>query len=267
MFDTGTAQPAGWTRDRHRVPAWRLARHHAPAPPSPHPPGVGRRGRRLRGPDRGRRLPGHPGVLIVPLQKEFGWSRAQISLAVTVNLLLFGLTAPFAATLMDRYGMRRVVTIVLLLVAGGSTMTIFMTARWQLVLGWGVLVGFGTGSMALVFAATVAKRPRSSRSPRWRSFRWFCSCCGTDPPTSACCPSAAGRRTSASRTGRCRHPAGPWRRRHPAGPWRRSRPAGPWRRSRSRAASRRRVDDGGQDPGVLVRGRRFSPSAAPAPTG
>ena len=99
-----------------------------------------------------------PGVLIVPLQEEFGWSRAQISLAVTVNLLLFGLTAPFAAALMDRYGMRRVVTVALLLVAGGSAMTIFMTARWQLVLGWGVLVGFGTGSMALVFAATVANR-------------------------------------------------------------------------------------------------------------
>jgi predicted MFS family arabinose efflux permease len=99
-----------------------------------------------------------PGVLIVPLQEEFGWSRAQISLAVTVNLLLFGLTAPFAAALMDRYGMRRVVTCALLLVAGGSAMTIFMTARWELVLGWGVLVGLGTGSMALVFAATVANR-------------------------------------------------------------------------------------------------------------
>jgi len=99
-----------------------------------------------------------PGVLIVPLQEEFGWSRAQISLAVTVNLLLFGLTAPFAAALMDRYGMRRVVTCALLLVAAGSAMTIFMTARWQLVLGWGILVGLGTGSMALVFAATVANR-------------------------------------------------------------------------------------------------------------
>ena len=99
-----------------------------------------------------------PGVLIVPLQEEFGWSRAQISLAVTVNLLLFGLTAPFAAALMDRYGMRRVVTCALVLVAAGSAMTIVMTARWQLILGWGVLVGLGTGSMALVFAATVANR-------------------------------------------------------------------------------------------------------------
>ena len=86
-----------------------------------------------------------PGVLITPLQDAFGWSRATISSAVSVNLLLFGLTAPFAAALMDRFGMRRVVSVALGLVALGSGLTIFMTASWQLVLCWGVLVGLGTG--------------------------------------------------------------------------------------------------------------------------
>jgi sugar phosphate permease len=99
-----------------------------------------------------------PGVLITPLQDEFGWSRATISSAVSVNLVLFGLTAPFAAALMDRFGMRRVVASALALVALGSGLTVFMTASWQLVLCWGVLVGLGTGSMALVFVATVAGR-------------------------------------------------------------------------------------------------------------
>ena len=99
-----------------------------------------------------------PGVLITPLQEEFGWSRGTISAAVSVNLLLFGLTAPFAAALMDRFGMRRVVAIALLLVATGSGLTIFMQTSWQLVLLWGVLVGLGTGSMALVFVATVTGR-------------------------------------------------------------------------------------------------------------
>jgi sugar phosphate permease len=99
-----------------------------------------------------------PGVLIVPLQDEFGWSRATISAAVSVNLLLYGLTAPFAAALMDRFGIRRVVTCALLLVAAGSGLTVFMSSPWQLVLFWGVLVGLGTGSMALVFAAAVASR-------------------------------------------------------------------------------------------------------------
>ncbi|MER7213061.1 MFS transporter [Streptosporangium sp. NPDC000239] len=99
-----------------------------------------------------------PGVLITPLQEEFGWSRGTISLAVSVNLMLYGLTAPFAAALMDRFGMRRVVSCALLLVAAGSGLTILMNAPWQLVLCWGVLVGLGTGSMALVFAATLTDR-------------------------------------------------------------------------------------------------------------
>ncbi|MDP9866234.1 MULTISPECIES: MFS transporter [Streptosporangium] len=99
-----------------------------------------------------------PGVLITPLQQEFGWSRGTISLAVSVNLMLYGLTAPFAAALMNRFGMRRVVACALLLVAAGSGFTILMNAPWQLVLCWGVLVGLGTGSMALVFAATLTER-------------------------------------------------------------------------------------------------------------
>jgi MFS family permease len=99
-----------------------------------------------------------PSVFILPLQQEFGWSRATISSAVSVNLVLYGLTAPFAAALMERFGIRQVVAAALVLVAAGSGLTIFMTATWQLILCWGVLVGLGTGSMAQVFAATVAGR-------------------------------------------------------------------------------------------------------------
>ena len=72
--------------------------------------------------------------------------------------MLFGLTAPFAAALMERFGIRRVVSCALVLVALGSGLTVFMTASWQLILCWGVLVGLGTGSMALVFVATVTGR-------------------------------------------------------------------------------------------------------------
>jgi MFS family permease len=99
-----------------------------------------------------------PGVMMVPLQDEFGWSRATTSLAVSVNLILFGLTAPFAAALMDRFGIRRVTAGALLLISAGSGLTVFMNASWQLVLCWGVLVGLGTGSMAMVFGATIANR-------------------------------------------------------------------------------------------------------------
>ncbi|MFI6758994.1 MFS transporter [Micromonospora sp. NPDC050417] len=99
-----------------------------------------------------------PSVLLHPLHEEFGWPLATISTAVSVNLILYGLTAPFAAALMERFGIRRVVVAALLLVSAGSGLTVFMTASWQLLATWGVLVGLGTGSMALAFVATVTGR-------------------------------------------------------------------------------------------------------------
>jgi MFS family permease len=99
-----------------------------------------------------------PGVLMVPLEEEFGWSRGVVSLAVGVNLVLFGVTAPFAAALMERFGVRAVTSVALGLIAAGSGLSVAVTGSWQLVLLWGVLIGLGTGSMALVFAAIVANR-------------------------------------------------------------------------------------------------------------
>ncbi|MEY2850418.1 MAG: hypothetical protein RJA96_289 [Actinomycetota bacterium] len=99
-----------------------------------------------------------PSVLIVPLEEAFGWGRDQISLAISVNVLLYGLTAPFAAALMERFTVRKVVMGALTTVSTGAFLTTFVQAPWQLVLTWGVIVGVGTGSMALVFAATVANR-------------------------------------------------------------------------------------------------------------
>ncbi|MFC8951218.1 MFS transporter [Streptomyces sp. NPDC057101] len=99
-----------------------------------------------------------PGLLIEPLHEEFDWSRGTIGFAVSVNLALYGLTAPFAAALMDRFGIRRVVAVALTVISVGSLLTVWMTAAWQLVLYWGVLVGLGSGSMALAFAATVTNR-------------------------------------------------------------------------------------------------------------
>ncbi|MFE3599523.1 MFS transporter [Streptomyces sp. NPDC059142] len=99
-----------------------------------------------------------PGLLIEPLHTEFAWSRGTIGFAVSVNLALYGLTAPFAAALMDRFGIRRVVAVALTMIAVGAVATVRMTEAWQLVMYWGVLVGLGSGSMALAFAATVTNR-------------------------------------------------------------------------------------------------------------
>ena len=97
-----------------------------------------------------------PGVLMVPLQNEFGWSTTVLSAAVSINLVLFGLTAPFAAALMERFGIRAVTAVALVLIGAGSALTVLVTQSWQILLTWGLLIGLGTGSMALVFAATIA---------------------------------------------------------------------------------------------------------------
>src|SRR5271154_3501892 len=101
---------------------------------------------------------GAPGVLIVPLEREFGWDNAQISSALALRLLLFGLFGPFAAAFMNRFGLRRVMISAAALIAAGLMTSLAMTQVWQLILLWGVVVGVGTGLTAIVLAATVATR-------------------------------------------------------------------------------------------------------------
>jgi MFS family permease len=99
-----------------------------------------------------------PGVLIVPLEHEFGWNRATLSLAISLNLFLYGLCGPFAAAAMERFGMRRVMAGALTLIALAVALTTQMHAAWHLQLLWGLVVGLGTGSMAGWVGATVANR-------------------------------------------------------------------------------------------------------------
>jgi len=106
---------------------------------------------------------GAPGVFIVPLQKEFGWSTAEISSAMSIRFVLFGLMAPFAAALMNRYGLRNVTLTALLVVVASLLLSLWMTQVWQLMALWGVAVGIGTGMTALVLGATVATRWFSAR--------------------------------------------------------------------------------------------------------
>ncbi|MEY4311583.1 MAG: hypothetical protein RLZZ571_353 [Actinomycetota bacterium] len=98
------------------------------------------------------------GVMLEPLENEFGWSRSTTAGAISLNLLFYGLTAPFAATLIERFSMRRVVAAALSLVAIGSSLTVAIGQPWHLYILWGVFVGFGTGCLALVFGTAVANR-------------------------------------------------------------------------------------------------------------
>jgi sugar phosphate permease len=99
-----------------------------------------------------------PGVLMISLEGEFGWSRAAISGAVAINIALFGLVGPFAASVMDRWGLRRVVLCAVALLGISVALTTQMQNQWQLTLLWGVLVGTGTGVTSMVLAAIVANR-------------------------------------------------------------------------------------------------------------
>ncbi|BAM90471.1 putative transmembrane transport protein of the MFS family, monocarboxylate permease [Bradyrhizobium oligotrophicum S58] len=101
---------------------------------------------------------GAPGVFIVPLQQEFGWSTAEISSALSIRFVLFGLMAPFAAALLNRYGLRNITLLAQLIVVSALLSSLAMSQVWHLVLLWGVVIGIGTGMTALVLGATIATR-------------------------------------------------------------------------------------------------------------
>ena len=101
---------------------------------------------------------GAPGVLMPALEKEFHWTAQDISGALAVRLVLLGLIAPFAAALMMKYGLKRVVSVALLLIVSGLGLSLGVKSVWQLTLFWGIMVGTGTGMTAIVLGATVATR-------------------------------------------------------------------------------------------------------------
>jgi len=104
-----------------------------------------------------------PAVLIVPLQNEFGWSRQTIAIGISLGLLMYGLTAPFSAALMERFGVRRVMLVALATIAAGASATTVMTEPWQFIVLWGFVVGGATGAVSIPLAATVANRWFESR--------------------------------------------------------------------------------------------------------
>lgn len=101
---------------------------------------------------------GLPGAFIPSLSKEFGWNIEQISSALALRFALYGLMGPFAAILIERYGLRAIICTALTLVASGLALATKMAAVWQLMLLWGLLLGVGSGLIALVLGAVVANR-------------------------------------------------------------------------------------------------------------
>ena len=99
-----------------------------------------------------------PGVMIVPLEHAFGWSAGTISGAVSVNILLMGLTGPFLTGLMASIGIKRVILLAMSVLLVGAVLSAFMTNPWELYLTWGLLIGIGSGAGAVGVAAAIANR-------------------------------------------------------------------------------------------------------------
>jgi predicted MFS family arabinose efflux permease len=99
-----------------------------------------------------------PGVLIVPLEQDMGWSRSFLSFAVSIGLLLFGFAGPLAGWLVDRAGPRAVMLGGLALMGASMVASAMMRAEWQAVIFWGALSGLGTGLAGAVLGAAVASR-------------------------------------------------------------------------------------------------------------
>ena len=99
-----------------------------------------------------------PGVLMLPLERAFQWDRGTISMAAAVGIFLYGLTGPFAAALMQSFGVRRTVTLALAVMAASTAASSLMTQPWHYVATWGVISGVGSGAVAMVLGATVVNR-------------------------------------------------------------------------------------------------------------
>jgi sugar phosphate permease len=98
------------------------------------------------------------GILMEPLMTEFGWSHGAIATAASLNLLVFGLSAPFAAAFTERFGLSRVVVAALSLIALCAAALTQATQLWQVYVVWGLVAGAATGAVAPVLAATIAGR-------------------------------------------------------------------------------------------------------------
>lgn len=99
-----------------------------------------------------------PSVLLVPWEKAFGWSRDTTSLAAAIGIFLYGLIGPFAAALMQSFGIRRTLLTALAIMAASTALSTQMTESWHLIATWGVLSGVGSGAVALVMGATITNR-------------------------------------------------------------------------------------------------------------
>lgn len=98
------------------------------------------------------------GVIIIPIEKEFGWTRATVSSASALSLLVYGFSGPFVAALIEKYGVKRMMTIGMIVLVAGTGATTFVQQAWQFILLWGIVVGSASGVFLTVLGTTISNR-------------------------------------------------------------------------------------------------------------
>lgn len=98
------------------------------------------------------------GVLIVPFENDFGWERSTISFAFAISLLLYGLSGPFMAALIEVIGLKKMMILAMTTLLVGVLLTLFMVKPWQLVLIWGIIIGLGSGLFLTVLSPYIANK-------------------------------------------------------------------------------------------------------------
>src|SRR5882757_7602398 len=97
-------------------------------------------------------------VYLVAFIADFGWSRAETSIAYSVSQFVAGASSPFVGTLVDRLGPRR------LLLLGGGLLGVslvgsaYITALWQIVVLYGVIMTIGANCLGLVVFVPLLSR-------------------------------------------------------------------------------------------------------------
>ncbi|HEY7709076.1 MAG TPA: MFS transporter [Candidatus Entotheonella sp.] len=95
-------------------------------------------------------------VILVTLQKDFGWTLTAITLAYFLKNLVQAVSSPVVGWLGDRYGARRALLLAATMYAGGLLLLSGMHQIWQLYLYYSLLLGLAQAAFAVNIPTTVA---------------------------------------------------------------------------------------------------------------
>lgn len=97
-------------------------------------------------------------VFLLPLEREFGWARSQLTSVYSMYLLVGAFMAPLAGTLFDRAGPRATYSAGLLFLGSAIFLASSLGNLWEFYLFVGVMVGIGVGLVGMVPASALLTR-------------------------------------------------------------------------------------------------------------